>query len=167
MTNTLVSIAAKPHHYESVLGLNEQAVPHVNSISAAELQALAEQAFYFSVAMNGDQVIGFLLTLATGAQYNSPNYQWFSRRYSNFIYVDRIVVAPDCAGMGVGKQLYHDLEDASSGVAPMIACEVNLQPPNPNSLAFHQKQGFQEVGQQETESGQKVVCLMTKPLGAQ
>ncbi len=167
MTESLELTTAMPHHYSSVLALNEWAVPHVNSITVAELAALADQAFYFKVAMRDDQVVGFLLTLTEGADYESLNYQWFSQRYANFIYVDRIVVSPDHGGLGIGRQLYENLQTEGAGRAPLIACEVNLRPANPNSLAFHHKQGFQEVGQQETEGGQKVVCLMTKPIGTQ
>ncbi|MFK7732853.1 MAG: GNAT family N-acetyltransferase [Pseudomonadales bacterium] len=154
-------------HYSAILELNEQAVPHVNSIGTDVLGALAEQAFYFKVAIHEQQVVGFLLTLGTGATYDSLNYRWFSTHFDQFVYVDRIVVSPQHAGLGIGKKLYQDLEVHAKNVAPIIACEVNLKPANPNSLAFHSKQGFQEVGQQETEGGQKVVCLMTKPIGNQ
>lgn len=164
MKDNLAVIAAEPAHYTAILALNEQAVPHVNSIGISQLSALADQAFYFKVALRNGQVIGFLLTLSEGAVYESLNYLWFSKRYTSFVYVDRIVVSPDHAGAGIGKQLYNDLQTQTGDHAALIACEVNLKPANPNSLAFHKKQGFQEVGQQETEDGQKVVCLMTKPI---
>ena len=156
---------ALPEHYSAILELNEQAVPHVNSISTEVLSDLAGQAFYFKVAIHEQQLVGFLLTLGTGADYDSLNYRWFSSHYNNFVYVDRIVVSGQHAGLGIGKRLYKDLELEAQNHAPIIACEVNLKPANPNSLAFHSKQGFLEVGQQETEGGQKVVCLMTKPIG--
>ncbi len=164
MIKTPELTAALPHHFGALLALNEQAVPHVNSIGITELSNLADQAYYFKVALQGDQVVGFLLTLCEGANYESLNYLWFSERYSNFVYVDRIVVSQEHAGLGIGKLLYNDLGSGAAKHAPIIACEVNLKPPNPNSLAFHNKQGFQEVGQQETEGGQKVVCLMTKSI---
>lgn len=156
---------ALPKHYSAILELNEQAVPHVNSICTEVLSALAEQSYYFKVAVHEQQVVGFLLTLGTGADYDSLNYRWFSARYNSFVYVDRIVVSGQHAGLGIGKKLYKDLELHAQNHAPIIACEVNLKPANPNSLAFHSKQGFVEVGQQETEGGQKVVCLMTKSIG--
>ncbi|MEM8497515.1 MAG: GNAT family N-acetyltransferase [Pseudomonadota bacterium] len=165
MTHTFRLVAALPNHYASILALNEQAVPHVNSIGITQLSDLANQSFYFKVALLENQVVGFLLCLSTSANYDSLNYQWFSQRYTEFIYVDRIVVSPDHAGLGIGKQLYENLQADAVHHAPIIACEVNLQPANPDSLAFHQKQGFCEVGQQETEGGQKVVCLMTKSIG--
>lgn len=45
-----------------------------------------------------------------------------------------------------------------------VTCEVNIRPPNPESLAFHDRQGFVEVGTQETEDGRKTVSLRAKSL---
>ena len=47
---------------------------------------------------------------------------------------------------------------------PLLACEVNEQPPNPASMAFHERFGFAAVGRQETEGGTKQVALMEMPL---
>lgn len=51
--------------------------------------------------------------------------------------------------------------------APVLACEVNLDPPNPRSLEFHRRFGFEQVGMQKTEGGKKTVSLMTKPIGVE
>jgi predicted GNAT superfamily acetyltransferase len=150
--------------YPAILRLNEAAVPHVNSISRAVLDDLARQAFYFRVARQEGLIAGFLLALSQGALYGSPNFRWFSARYSNFVYVDRIVVSSSCRRSGVGHDLYVDLERATSKSAPVLTCEVNLQPPNPSSLAFHKRLGFAEVGRQQTDDGRKLVCLMLKRL---
>jgi predicted GNAT superfamily acetyltransferase len=45
----------------------------------------------------------------------------------------------------------------------VFALEVNLEPRNDQSLAFHAALGFVEVGQQMTDYGTRV-SLMTKPL---
>ncbi|HXV37437.1 MAG TPA: hypothetical protein VEC18_09820 [Myxococcota bacterium] len=37
-------------------------------------------------------------------------------------------------------------------------------PPNPGSLAFHERCGFVEVGRQDTDGGAKLVCLVSKDL---
>ncbi len=64
----------------------------------------------------------------------------------------------------IGQRLYRDLEDFARPVAPTMTCEVNLRPPNPDSLRFHRQFGFVEVGRQETEGGAKEVVLMEKEL---
>ena len=45
---------------------------------------------------------------------------------------------------------------------PVLTLEVNLDPPNEPSLAFHARRGFVEVGQRD--SGGHLVSLMAKPL---
>jgi predicted GNAT superfamily acetyltransferase len=42
----------------------------------------------------------FLLALDQDADYDSPNFRWFSARYPRFVYVDRIVVASAARGRG-------------------------------------------------------------------
>jgi len=163
-----VSVSLHPaveSDFDDILRLNGAAVPHVNLIDRDELAGLAAQAFHFHVARVGDALAGFLLSLAPGADYGSLNYRWFSERYPQFVYVDRIVVADEHHGLGIGRRLYAGLEQAMAGFAPSLTCEVNLAPPNPGSRAFHERLGFTEVGQQATEGGAKVVCLMHKPVG--
>jgi Predicted acetyltransferase, GNAT superfamily len=41
-----------------------------------------------------------------------------------------------------------------------ITCEVNIRPKNVDSMIFHKKYGFYEVGTQTTENGKKEVSLM-------
>jgi predicted GNAT superfamily acetyltransferase len=40
-----------------------------------------------------------------------------------------------------------------------LCCEVNLEPPNPGSLRFHQSIGFVEAGQHKSSSDYQVVLL--------
>jgi len=155
---------ARPEDFADVLALNEAAVPHVNSIGEDVLARLAEQAFHFEVAI-ADSVAGFVLALPSGVEYASENYSWFSARYDRFVYIDRVVVAEPATGSGIGRQLYERLLARSAAVAPVLTCEVNLHPPNPRSLAFHRKLGFEEVGQQLTTGGTKRVCMLSRRLG--
>ena len=145
--------------------INDTEIPNVTFFAAGELAMLAVQAFYFRVveSESGD-IAGFVLALDENATYASLNFQWFKARYPQFIYIDRIVVSAAYRGLGVGRILYDGLEKAASQVSPLLACEVNVRPPNPGSLRFHQQFGFREVGVQDTEGGKKTVALMLKEI---
>lgn len=151
----------KADEMEAVLALNQSAVPHVNSLDAAELRWFADHAAYFRVA---GATHAFLIGLRPGLEYASPNYRWFCERYADFAYVDRIVVAADARRRGLATLLYADFQAALPPSVPVLTCEVNVEPPNPGSLRFHERQGFERVGAQTTESGAKRVALLAKPL---
>lgn len=164
MANIVIA-AATAADYDDVLLLNEEAVPAVNSIPVSRLSELHQQSLYLGVARDGQGALaGFLLVLAETARYDSVNFSYFKRHYDRFAYVDRIVVSAEHRRAGVGLALYQDLLRAVPPQCPMIACEVNVRPPNPTSLAFHQRLGFKAVGEQDTEGGSKRVCLMVKTL---
>lgn len=147
-----------------IRGLNEASVPHVNSISHDDFRWFADNAAYFRVVEAEGNLAGFLIGLTPGIPYDSANYRWFERAYSNFVYVDRIVVDGSARRGGVGSALYDDIIAFGKRIAPMLTCEVNLRPRNDISLAFHEKFGFQEVGTQDTDGGSKTVSLMTRDL---
>jgi hypothetical protein len=54
-------------------------------------------------------------------------------------------------------------ERARAAGAAAIALEVNVDPPNAPSLAFHARHGFGEVGRQDTPYG-IVVSMQRKEL---
>ena len=148
-----------------LLSLNEAAIPAVNSIPPSKLAHLHAQSTYLGVARDDTgEVAGFLLALPETADYDSLNFGWFRRHYPAFVYIDRIIVSDRARRAGVGSALYRDLEAHIPAGCPLLTCEVNLRPPNPTSLAFHERMGFGPVGEQDTEGGSKRVCLMAKRL---
>lgn len=164
MGNILIS-PASTGDYSAILALNEEAVPAVNSIPQARLAHLHGQSAYLGVAREDDVVAGFLLVLSEAADYDSINFGYFKRHYPRFLYIDRIVVHPAFRGRGVGAALYADLERSLAAPGTLLTCEVNLRPPNPGSLRFHEALGFRAVGEQDTENGSKRVCLMARLVG--
>lgn len=149
---------------DAVLALNESAVPAVNSLDRKEMRWFADHAPWYRVALREDRIVAFLIGLRPGLDYASDNYRWFCRHYPEFAYVDRVVVAEAGRRLGIGSRLYADFAAALDSEVPVMTCEVNLRPPNPSSLAFHEREGFRQVGRQETEGGAKEVALMEKRL---
>ena len=155
-----------PEELDVVLTMNENAVPHVNSLRMEEMRDLRDQAAYFRVAAAGDSgsVAAFLIGLTPDARYGSPNFLWFRRNYPSFAYIDRIAVAEQARRHGLASALYGDFERHFAARFPILACEVNLRPSNPASMKFHLCQGFRQVGSQVIDEGAKEVALMVKAL---
>lgn len=149
----------------AIVKINDAAYPAVPITGADEMRRLIDHAAYaVAVDAEGD-VVGFLLAMEPGRDYDSENYRWFAERSESFLYVDRIVLDPSLRGQGVGRRLYEAVFDRArlAGFGE-VDCEVNVEPPNPGSLAFHARMGFEEVGRQSTKGGQFVVSLLAAPV---
>ena len=147
---------------ERVLDLNNAAVPALSAVEPAKLQSLVAEAALALVAEHEGDVVGFCINFGPGAQYASVNYQWFCERYDEFVYLDRIAVHEAARNLGIGAALYGAVERHIAGT-PWLLCEVNLRPRNDGSLRFHERIGFVEVGQQETDYG-FLVSMLAKDL---
>lgn len=149
-----------------VLEINNAAVPSVGLLDRPGLDHLVDQSM---VALTGEgdggEVTGFCLVLGPAAHYDSVNYRWFAARYDSFVYLDRVAIDPTWKRQGLGRSFYERVArqvDAAGG-ADELCLEVNLRPRNDPSLAFHERMGFREVGQQETPYG-TLVSLQTRVL---
>ena len=143
-----------------VVVLNQDALPAVSSIELNDMIYFLEIADYFRVIKIKNNIAGFLIALTPGKDYHSPNYKWFEQKYSQFMYVDRIVIDPSFQSRGLGQAFYDDLKRLSQLYTPIITCEVNLKPKNEGSLLFHRKYGFEQMWTQKIEGGKKEVSLM-------
>ena len=107
----------------------------------------------------------FLIAFDQSSQISGENFDYLCRHYSHFVYVDRIVVSKDAQGKGYGRMLYGALShQAQKDSHACILCEINLDPPNPGSVAFHHKLGFQTVGPPRLLQNGKTVQYFQKAL---
>jgi len=147
---------------KALLALNNAHAQELSWLEPERLAHLVEQAFFAQRIGNLD---AFLLAFDQAANYDSPNFLWFRARYPRFVYVDRIVVASSARGRGYARRLYLDLfEQAVRAGHDRIVCEVNTQPPNPESDAFHAALGFVEVGSASIHGGSKTVRYLSRRL---
>jgi predicted GNAT superfamily acetyltransferase len=147
-----------------ILELNNAHEIELSRLDRTRLQHLLAAAYHARVAPQG---VGFLIAFAPDADYDGVHFSWFRERFRDFVYVDRVVVAHEARGRGIARALYADLfERAESDGHRMICCEVNLDPPNPASDAFHASLGFHEIGSAAMSNG-KVVRYLTKLISAE
>jgi predicted GNAT superfamily acetyltransferase len=152
---------------EAVLDLNQSEVPHVGSVSRDRMRWYAENATYFRIALADEQLAAYLVGLRPGTDYDSPNYRWFCDRYEEFAYVDRVAVAPFARRMGLASRLYQDFAGAMPHSVGIMTCEVNVRPPNPSSMEFHQRLGFEQVGSLTNDEDDKEVAMLLRQIRRQ
>jgi predicted GNAT superfamily acetyltransferase len=149
--------------HDGVLALNNASTPHVNALEREQFDWLAQHVDYFRVAEVDGALAGFVMAIRDGTTYWSGNYAWFGAKFDRFIYLDRVVVSPSVRRGGVGRALYADLTRFASGQWPRVTLEVNVQPPNPGSIAFHEALGFRRVGARRYDENE--VAMFELPLG--
>ena len=150
------------HDDDAVLALNLAEEVSLAPMDPDRLAYLRSRADRFDVVEVDGRPAGFLVTMAPGSDYDSPNYRWFAARYGfDFYYLDRIALAPSVRRRGVAGRVYDEVEAVAAAHGRM-ALEVNLVPPNPASLAFHARRGYAEVGR--IGDTDHLVVLLTKEL---
>jgi len=164
MTNakTPITPSDPPALIAALRALNNAHAEELSWLDAGALERLAAGAF---AAWRIGDAEAFLLAFDQDADYDSPNFLWFRSRYRDYVYVDRVVVAREARGRGHARSLYSDLfDEARRAGRPRIVCEVNCDPPNPASDAFHAALGFVEVGRAAIHGGRKTVRYLERPL---
>lgn len=131
----------------AVLDLNERHVELLSPMDATRLDQLRGWASRADVIVCDGAVAGFVLVFSPGTGYDSENYRWFSGEFGDaFDYLDRIVIDDAFRRRGLASAVY-DAVEASAAPRGRLVLEVNVDPPNEASLAFHRGRGYTEVHQ--------------------
>lgn len=163
---------------ELLLALNHAHATELSTLTLDRFQHLIQQSFYAAAIGEADAL---LLTFDQSADYDSPNFLWFRAHFSrepvvagaaggnlhnpNFVYVDRVVTARAARGRGYARALYSELfQRARSAGHTRVVCEVNFDPPNPASDAFHASLGFHEIGRASIHNHTKSVRYLLRAL---
>jgi len=145
---------------DRVLELNEESVHFLSPLTMDKVKKLWGQSEMFNVVECDGTVEAFVLTIREGKDYDSLNYLWFLSNFKKFLYIDRVVVSERMQGKCLGKMLYRSVfEHAKEIGVPSVTAEIDINPPNPQSLKFHEGFGFKEVGRQAVANGKKLVSL--------
>jgi uncharacterized protein len=147
----------------ALLLLNNASAKETSALDEAGLKALLDMAFYARGIDRG--ATAFLIALEHNAAYLNPNFMWFQASRESFVYIDRVIVSISARGQGMARVLYEDLMAAAKRRGhDRVVCEINIEPPNPISEAFHIAMGFNAVGQATIHNGAKTVRYFEKML---
>lgn len=146
---------------EQLLAINAAAIPAVATLDRQELVRLAQLSDLHLAAFNGNTLLGYLLVFHSNDDYDGEEFRLLRSRFKeSFIYIDQVAVRSDARGTGIGRRLYAALEaSAAAAGVTLLCCEVNIQPPNPDSLAFHRRLGFERQGVLSIRDGREVALL--------
>lgn len=148
-----------------ILALNAACVPAVAEMSAQDYRDIAGWAHRVLIAEAGGKPAGFVVLIRPGSAYPSDNYGWFEEQFDNHLYIDRIAVSQSAWGHGVGRALYEEaMRIAAATGEKRLTAEVNEDPPNPESMAFHAKLGFRHLLSRTSPRLGKVVAMLERPL---
>lgn len=138
-------------------------MPRLGSETLEDFVSLCEMSASAWVCTDAGAPVAFLLGMTPEVPYDSPNFLWFRERHERFVYVDRLAVEVAHRKRGLGAALYAAAEDDARRLGmPLVCCEVNLRPENPESLAFHARLGFVREGEQVADG--KLVAMLVKRL---
>tara|TARA_B100001175_G_C19464908_1_gene618565 strand:- start:39 stop:554 length:516 start_codon:yes stop_codon:yes gene_type:complete len=133
---------------EQIYFLNQENTPGVGSLSSTkELQNLLRQSSKNYYVFFKNKIIGFMICFREKSAYNSKNYEFFKKKESKFLYVDRIAISDKYRRSGIGKNLYLKIKSLAANNDLPVCCEVNTDPLNEISIRFHKDLGFTEVGE--------------------
>ncbi len=151
-----------------ILKLNKENVEVLSPMDEKGAAFFRKWAEKFLVAEVDGQFGAFLIALREGLDYWSENYKWFSSKYPQFLYIDRIVIDEPYRNCGLGRRLYQVLmEHAKNTKVPVVTAEIDTEPVyNDVSLKFHAAMGFQEVGTQYVRDGKIKVSLQAAKITA-
>jgi predicted GNAT superfamily acetyltransferase len=148
---------------ELLLKLNNDNARETSQLTADRFDSMIQSA---CVATLIEPALAFMLAFDQDDKYDGGHFQWFRQRLERFLYIDRVIVAATHRRHGLGRLLYEDLIGrAGQSGCPLIACEVNFQPPNPISDAFHARFGFVEIGRATMDGGAKGVRYLVRREG--
>mgnify|MGYP003652342854 CR=1 FL=1 len=149
------TIAVQAADFPKLLALNNDHAAELSLLDGAGFERLIHHAFLARQTVEAD---AFVIAFDQTAEYDSPNFRWFKSRYERFVYVDRLVVAAAARGRGLARALYDSVFLAAESVGTgRVVCEINLDPPNPASVRFHEGLRFAQIATAVLDAGAKTV----------
>ena len=77
---------------KDVLRLNNASIPAVNELNSKDLEEIVMMSRKSWVIENEGSIVASLLILGPGESYQSNNYTWLEKQFTNICYVNRIMI---------------------------------------------------------------------------
>jgi predicted GNAT superfamily acetyltransferase len=152
-----------PADHGALLRLNAENRPAVAAVEARDLPELlaGEGQHLIAVDARGG-VLGYLIAFPRASTFDDTEIAELRRLIAEpFYYICQVVLAREQRGRGIGRAFYTALEDeARRRSTGILCCDVNLDPPNPESLAFHHRLGFRQIATGVASNGFAIAYLM-------
>ena len=145
-----------------LLDINETGVPGVNSIHLEKARWLIDHAAAALLALAQGRPAGVLIALPEDCRFDSDYFRWFTGRYINILYLDRVIVLDWARGQRVATCLYDEVHRLSARMGVAVVSEVYSLPANPVSTRFHTRCGYLQIGSQVIGQEGKVVSKLIK-----
>ena len=145
-----------------VLRINAASLPGVAPLDKPEFDRLLEiPNTHLAIEGPAASLKGYALAFTSSAPYDGEEFQAFiDSGLKPFIYIDQVASDADHRRRGIASYLYRALEIHARQLSfSALCCEVNLEPPNPGSIAFHQDRGFRQTRVLQTQDGRTVALL--------
>lgn len=148
--------------FERLLALNNAHAEELSYKSPRDFALLLAAASHVRAERQG---LALIVAFDDGCTYDNPNFAWLKQRFQHFYYIDRVVVSDAARGRGLARAFYDELAArAAAEGRERLVCEINSEPPNPQSDAFHRKLGFHPVGSQVLDGKGKTVRYWAREL---
>jgi predicted GNAT superfamily acetyltransferase len=151
--------------FTAVLRINSQSSPGVGTLDVDELSRSVALASAAWVAIDATDIVGYVLAFSNSDAYDGEEFLAFRTRLNEpFLYIDQIAICADARNAGIASRMYAGLTQWAHELGKLtLCCGVNLRPPNPVSVKFHQGLGFEKIAEVETRDG-LLVALLSKQL---
>ena len=93
----------KEEDQEALLALNNASTPAVNPLTLEELKSIISIAEKCWIEEIDGKLVAALIIIGPDQTYSSDNYTWLETQFSNYCYVDRIMVDQNHRRKGFGN----------------------------------------------------------------
>jgi hypothetical protein len=156
-------LASRDH--SAVLRLNAENRPALAAVEVSDLgELLLHTGDHFVAVDPAGEVLGYLLSFPRDSGYDDSEINALRRHLAGpFVYICQVAVAPTHRGRGLGRALYESVAtNARQRGIRLLCCDVNLAPPNPESLAFHHRLGFTLLCEGTASNGFAIAFLVQR-----